>query len=115
MNWKLLADLNISLKTVAFLQFLGLDIKRIDKSLNTDDDVIELAKKENRVILTFDKDFGEIYHFRESKKISVIILYLKNQTSEEVNKILERFFDQFKFEKIENKLVIVYENKCRIK
>ena len=45
MNWKLLADLNISLKTVAFLQFLGLDIKRIDKSLNTDDDVINLQKK----------------------------------------------------------------------
>src|SRR3989344_6649508 len=97
-NWKILADLNISLKTVNFLQNLGIDIKRIDKSLSTDEDVVELAKKENRTIITFDKDFGEIYYFSKEKSFTIILLYLKDQTAESVNIKLKNFFENIKYE-----------------
>lgn len=113
-NWRLLADLNISIKTLSFLQSLGFDIKRIDKKFSDDQDVVNLAKNENRIILTFDKDFGEIYYFSERKTFSVIVLYLKNQTSEYVNRILERFFDEIEYEEIKNKLIILYEGRYRI-
>jgi len=61
---RVLANENISPKTVRFLKSSGLDAKRITdfgKSLK-DINVIEIAKKEKRIILTFDLDFGEIFY-----------------------------------------------------
>lgn len=113
-QWKLLADLNISIKTVQFLQLLGLDIRRIDKSVATDDELVKLAKQEDRVILTFDKDFGEIYYFHKEKTITVIVLAMKDQTAETVNKFLQQFFESTPFEKVKRKLIIIYEGRCRV-
>lgn len=113
-HWRLLADLNISIKTVEFLISLGIDIKRIDKSLSKDQDVIELAQKENRIIITFDKDFGEIYYFHKEKSITVIVLSVEDQTAEAVNLLLDRFFSLISDAKITNKLIILYEHRYRI-
>ena len=113
-HWKLIADLNISIKTVGFLQSLGLDILRIDKSISTDEELVSLAKKENRVILTYDKDFGEIFYFHKEKIITVIVISVEDQTSESVNKILNNFFVTTEFEYIKNKLVILYEYRYRL-
>ena len=41
--WKLLADLNISVRTVAHLRSLGFDIYRVDKSVGTDEEIVALA------------------------------------------------------------------------
>jgi len=46
--WKFLADLNISIKTVQFLQSLGIDIKRVDKTVLTDNEVVDIAQKEEQ-------------------------------------------------------------------
>lgn len=113
-NWKLLADLNISIKTVAFFQSIGLDIKRIDKSVSTDEEVVRIAQQENRTILTFDKDFGEIYYFHTEKSFTVIVLSLEDQTAKSVNKFLNTFFENTTFSTIKNKLVILYETKYRV-
>ncbi len=113
-NWKLLADLNISVKTVNFLQLLGFDIRRVDKSISTDEEVVKIAKMEKRVILTFDKDFGEIYYFHHPKTITVIVLYVQDQTAETVNIILKKLLAEVSFKKVKNKLIIVYEGRYRI-
>ena len=113
-HWKFLADLNISLKTVLFLQTLGCDIKRIDKSLSQDEDVIQLAKTEKRIILTFDKDFGEIYYFRERGKITVIVLYLEDQTSESMNRTMKALLNDVSEEKIKHKLTILQQGRLRM-
>ncbi len=60
---KLLADMPISPKTVAHLRSLGNDVYRIsEKGLYKakDHDIIEIAVRENRVILTMDLDFAAI-------------------------------------------------------
>ncbi len=113
-HWKLLADLNISVKTVAFLKDLGIDINRVDKSVSTDEEIVKFAKKENRVILTFDKDFGEIYYFHNDKDFTVIVLGLKNQTAESVNKYLKPFFEKVDLASIRNKLILLYEGRYKI-
>lgn len=113
-NWRFLADLNISLKTISFLKSLGIDIKRVDKSVGDDEDIASLAKQENRTILTFDKDFGEIYYLYHKKTLTVLVLYLLNQTSENVNKVLKKFFDEVQFPEIKDKLILLYEYRYRI-
>src|SRR3989338_8117844 len=87
-QWKLLADLNISVGTVHFLRGLGYDIKRVDKSIVTDEEVVRIAQEEQRIIITFDKDFGEIYYFHKEKSFTVIVLSAADQTTEHVNKVL---------------------------
>lgn len=113
-NWRLLADLNISIKTVNFLRFLGYDIERVQRSISEDDNIVELAKLQNRTIITFDKDFGEIYYFHKKKSFTVIVLYLRNQTSDSANRVLNKFLEETTSEEIKNKLIILYEYRYRI-
>lgn len=87
---------------------------QVDKSIVTDDQIVALAKQQSRIILTFDKDFGEIYYFHKKKNLTIIVLYLEDQTSESVNKVLEMFFKNRYMFKIKNKLVIVYKDRYRM-
>ena len=80
----------------------------------TDEEVYNLALRERRIIITFDLDFGEIYHFSKNK-IGVIILRLEDQTVESVNKVLEKFLQtkDVKRGKEENLLVVLTEHFVR--
>lgn len=93
---KFLLNANLSVLTKEFLQEkFNYDVKITqDFGMNTasDEEIIELAKKEKRIIITLDLDFGEIYYFYTPRDLGVIVLRLKIQTVEEVNRILERFF-----------------------
>lgn len=110
---RFLADLNISPKTVAFLTGLGIDIVRIDKRTAQDEEVVLFAKKEKRIILTFDKDFGEIYYFYERGIISVIVLSLNDQRCEYVNRVLQNFLTTVDRSVLIGNLVILYEDRYR--
>jgi len=59
---KLLADENIPSSVVRALSEEGYDILwvRIESPGSSDRDVIKFACQENRLILTYDKDFGEL-------------------------------------------------------
>ena len=60
---RFLADENIFPKVVTHLRKLGHDVKGIlesDLSQTTDDKIIDIATKEERTIVTFDKHFGKL-------------------------------------------------------
>ena len=116
---KLLLDANLSPETSIYLtknfDFDVIDLISQNKSTLNDEEVVGLAKKSNRVIVTFDLDFGEIYHFKENGKIGVIILRLEDQTVESVNKTLNKFFKTEAKSIVLNKsLVVLEEDKVRI-
>lgn len=116
---KLLLDANLSPKTREYLEdkfnFNIIDLTTENKHGLTDEKVIDLAKKEKRVIITFDLDFGEIYYFSESGKIGIIVLRIQNQTVESVNKVLGKFFKkEAKNVDLGKSLVVIDENKIRI-
>ncbi|MBI4163668.1 MAG: DUF5615 family PIN-like protein [Candidatus Aenigmarchaeota archaeon] len=118
-NWKpkFLIDQNISPKTLSFLKDLGFDAKGLaDFGLGgkEDEEIFGVAEREGRTVITFDKDFGEIYYFSEGKKVSVIVLYLDDQTHENVNAILKKFLENTDLEPIKNKLVILYKDRIRL-
>src|SRR3989344_4916676 len=74
-NIKFLADENIPLDVVSTLKKEGMNITsviEIGYGLK-DETILKLANKENMVIITFDKDFGEIV-FKDRKKSKGIIL-----------------------------------------
>lgn len=57
---KLLTDENIPLETVELLEGSDFDVLSLLRKFSgiADNDIIELANREDRLIITFDKDFG---------------------------------------------------------
>jgi predicted nuclease of predicted toxin-antitoxin system len=57
----------------------------------SDEDIVAIAKRERRVVVIFDLDFGEIYCLRERGAFGALVLRLRDQTAESVNRTLGTF------------------------
>lgn len=80
---RLLLNENLPLSVVESLTRLGHDVLWARKAMPgaADVDVIEKAMNERRLLITFDKDFGELV-YKQGKKASVgIVLFRIPQTS----------------------------------
>lgn len=95
---KFLLDANLSPRTARYLvQTLGLDaVSLLDQHLGAlhDSEVVRLARREGRVIVTFDGDFAALYWHAVPDPPGILYLRLakESQFVPEVNQILERFF-----------------------
>ena len=89
---KFLADENIPLKVVSNLVKSKIDIIAVaEKSARIkDEEILSLAQKEGRVIVTFDKDFGELVFRRKKETNGVILLQVHPQTQEKTEMILKK-------------------------
>jgi predicted nuclease of predicted toxin-antitoxin system len=76
-----------------------------------DQEIVSLAQREGRIILTHDLDFGEIYHLTSGGEVGVIVLRLRRQTVEAVNEVLTRFLASgiLDDEKLHRALIVVSE------
>jgi predicted nuclease of predicted toxin-antitoxin system len=98
---KLLANENFPLLSVLFLRGLGYDIISIGEEYPgiSDEYVMDLAATEQRVILTFDKDYGElIYKYNYKPEKGVIYLRLEKYEPDEPGAIVHRLFHEYKIE-----------------
>ena len=89
---KFLADMGISLKSVSFLNDSGHDAKHLhDQNLYrlSDADILVKAKKEGRILLTHDLDFGDLIAASGANLPSVIIFRLRNMQPKQVNSYLK--------------------------
>lgn len=75
---KLLANENFPIGSVRILENAGFDIKYIgvDHTGIKDSEVMEIAIKEQRTILTFDRDYGELI-FKKGYKPADGVIYLR--------------------------------------
>jgi predicted nuclease of predicted toxin-antitoxin system len=75
---KFLANENFPLASTKYLKSKGFDIKAVGTHFSgiTDKEVIELAEKEGRTILTFDRDYGELI-FKYGNRPSEGVIYLR--------------------------------------
>jgi predicted nuclease of predicted toxin-antitoxin system len=98
---KLLANENFPVDSFNYLKSKHFDIKAIgiDYQGVTDEEVMKLAIKEERIILTFDKDYGELifkYGYQPDK--GVIFLRLDSYESDEPGKIIEQMLTVLHFD-----------------
>jgi len=116
---KFLLDANLSPESAELLRNLSYDTKSLlEENLGqiSDEEVVKLARKEKRIIITHDLDFGEIYHFKEEGKFGILVLRLKNQTVESVNKVLDKFLKKqiIQKQRLTKSLIILTETSYRI-
>ena len=84
---KFLIDVNLGIGSEKYLADRGFDILSV-RSLNpsmSDKDIIDLAFKENRVLITLDKDFGDLVYRQKFNHAGILIIRLEDWSIE--NKI----------------------------
>lgn len=82
---KILANENFPKTSVLLLQSIGYDIKSIgtDNAGISDIEVMKIAIKENRLIITFDSDYGElVFKYGYKPPAGVIFLRIAEYTPE---------------------------------
>ena len=74
---RILADANMPGQVVAILRDAGHDVLWVkeESPLSPDPDVLEWATRESRLLITFDKDFGELSQRNALAAPSGIILF----------------------------------------
>ncbi len=94
---KFLADMGVSLQTVAFLQTLGHDAVHLaDQGLERlpDHEILEKARQEGRVLLAHDLGFGELVAAKGTALPSVITFRLRNMHPDQVDAALQLIIPQ---------------------
>jgi predicted nuclease of predicted toxin-antitoxin system len=82
------ADAGISPRTVKFLLEQGHDVvhvRDIGMQRANDTEILELARSQDRIVLTFDLDFGDLLALGLKDKPSTIIFRLDDETADSVN------------------------------
>ena len=98
---------------------MGYDVKAVaetDLKAHEDDEIVAVAQKENRIILTHDVGFGSIYYFSKREQVGMIIIRVHPSTVEEVNPILANFLSKTDLEKknLTKKLIVLNRKKYRV-
>ena len=109
---KFLADEDVPYNNVKFLHANNADIISIldvQRSLK-DKEILEYAKKEKRILITFDKDFIELVVNQNVKSYGIILLRIPPKSEAYVQSVLEYLVKE-KYKELENTLTIVWEDR----
>src|SRR5262249_37482817 len=78
---RFLADMGVSLRVVEWLRSSGHDASHVrDEGLQMlpKGEIFEKALREERIVVTFDLDFGEIVAASRGRSVSVVLFRLRN-------------------------------------
>lgn len=114
---KLLANENLPYKNIYYLKEKGYDVLSIgmDNPSVMDSEVMAIAIKEGRTIVTFDRDYGElIFRHNYKPENGVIYLRLDKYQPEEPGIIIERIIANIEID-FTRALTVVDKNGIRQK
>lgn len=114
---KFLIDEDLSYKLVAFLAKLGhsaIHTREIKLSLK-DFEILKIAIEQKFIILTFDKDFGELVFKKDKSHNGVIFLRLEDQTNKNVMRVLTWLLSTYEDNRFKNKFVTITEKEDRLR
>ena len=113
---KILCDENIDQALVNWLRGEGVDclwIRELAPSI-TDSQVLDLAEADQRIVITFDLDFGELV-FRERRKVAgILLLRFPGANSATVVSLFEVVWQEVK-DLVTGKFVVATPTKIRVR
>jgi predicted nuclease of predicted toxin-antitoxin system len=113
---KFLADESLEYSTVLWLRELGYDVVSIAEDFPSvkDKKVLEKAVQEDRIVITNDKDFGDLIFLNQLPHKGVVLLRFRTEEVETKIKFLKSFLENYS-NKIANKFTVIDEAKIRIR
>jgi len=115
---KFIADMGISQTTVKWLKAQGFDaihVRDLSMHRSSDTEIVKKAKREKRIVLTCDLDFGDIVSASGEKCPSVIILRLENETPNNVNSRLKQVLKESSEDLEKGAIISVEETRHRVR
>jgi predicted nuclease of predicted toxin-antitoxin system len=115
---KFMLDMGISPKTAVFLRNLGYDaihLHDLKSDRSTDPAVMQMARNEERILLTHDLDFGELIAASGANAPSVIIFRLRNMNPKNVNRFLNGIITEHRDALEKGAIVSVTEGQVRVR
>jgi len=117
---KLIVDECLAKSSILVLKKLGFEILTINDVLHfgiEDEKIFEYASRTQIPLITHDHRFGQIYFDSFLKPPLTIVLQIVSPHPKGTNKIIKRFFSKIEksIESYQGKLIIISENKIRIR
>lgn len=115
-NLKFLVDVGVSKKVERWLLNNGYNIKSV-RDINPrmlDKEILKIAVSEGRMVITMDKDFGELVYNSDLPHAGVLLLRLEGARSDEKVKILEKILGKYS-DKLPNKFCVFKDGQLRIR
>ena len=111
---KLLADENIPIKAVDALKRKGINIISVTEFSPglSDRKVLNLANRKERIVVTFDKDFGKLVFKEKLKSKGLVLLRFIPRSPQQLAKRIEYLLATEI--PIENHILIVKEDSVRV-
>lgn len=111
---RLLADENIPRAALARLRAAGHDVLEAGAA-SPDADIAALAAREQRTLLTQDKNLANILEYPPGMYPGIILLRIHPPLLEDISKALERLFSRFPPDKFGGKLFVLDREGIRIR
>lgn len=115
---RFLADNCVDVRMVKWLLQSGHDATHLrDQGFQRmpNGEIFEKAIREDRIVITFDLDFGEIAALTESRRTSVILFRLKNPRTHHVIERLSSVIERFSGALERGCILTVEETRCRVR
>ncbi len=115
---RFVADMGVSGTTGEHLRERGHDVIHLSEEglpRLPDDEILALARRQQRIVLTFDLDFGDLLALRSLSLPSVIIFRLEDQTPESVTPRLLQLLAERQKDLEEGALVVVEKQRYRLR
>lgn len=113
---KFLTDVGVGKKIENWLVANGYDVKAV-RDLNprmADQDILAIAVQENRIVITMDKDFGEMIYHAGQLHTGVLLLRLEEATGEEKSRIVAQIVT-YHADKLTGKFCVYLKGRLRIR
>lgn len=114
---KVLADENVSPKIIAYFRQQGIDVldtKEQGWFGKEDEELLNIAYKEKRFILTHDSDFGSLAIHEGKRYYGIIYIRVKNLHPKNVINVCKQLLE-IKTKLIPGTLIVVEETRLRIR
>lgn len=116
MALKFLVDVGVGRVVENVLRSLGYDTKAvrdIDPRAK-DSDILAIAVREERMVITMDKDFGELVHKLSEQHTGVLILRMEDARGVEKAEVVKNILATFRAE-ITGKFCVYQDNRLRVR
>jgi predicted nuclease of predicted toxin-antitoxin system len=116
MKFKL--DENLPLSALSIFRDNGFDVFNVREEGLTgcsDDHLISVCLKEKRVLVTLDLDFSDIRRYQPDGLNGIIVIRAYKQNNNYIISILKKIFPLLKVENLTGKLMIVEDDRIRIR
>jgi predicted nuclease of predicted toxin-antitoxin system len=114
LNLRFLADVNVEKRIVEHMASAGFDIKWIaDYECGMGDDaMLDMVRSEGRILLTNDKDFGQLVFLQKRVAAGIILFRVRGQDVHLKVRLLKKVLNEFG-DRLSRQFTVVTTNRIR--